>query len=57
MEGYRRTSTGDPVTYVEETTGKGLAAKAVEVYESNWPFEEDFSNRTTKAFPPPIRSF
>ena len=38
-EGYRRARDGDPVAYVECSTGNGLKATEVEVLESNWPFD------------------
>ena len=38
-EGYRRARDGDPVLYVESSTGNGLKATEVEVLESNWPFD------------------
>ena len=42
-DGYKRARDGDPVKYLKTSTDKGLAAKEVEVMESNWPLEETYS--------------
>ena len=46
-DGYRRARDGDPVLYVEVSGDNGLKATEVEIYESNWPFAEDYANRQT----------
>ena len=50
VDGYRRTREGDGVKYIEVKTDKGLSATAVEVYESNWPLEQDFKVRKQTAY-------
>jgi len=48
-DGYRRARDGDGVKYVEISTDNGLKATEVEVYENNWPFEQDFKKRKLSA--------
>ena len=50
MDGYKRAGSGEPVKYIETKTDKGLQALSVEVYESNYPFDEDFSVRKKRCY-------
>ena len=50
VDGYKRTRDGDGVKYIEVKTDKGLSATEVEVYESNWPFEQDFKVQKRTAY-------
>lgn len=44
-DGYRRAREGNGAKYVEISTDSGLKATEVELYESNWPFEQDYAIR------------
>ena len=50
MDGYKRCRDGDGVRYVEAESNKGLRATDIEVYESNWPFEQDYTIRKSSAY-------
>ena len=51
MDGYKRCRDGDGVLYVETDSDKGLLATEVEIYETNWPFEQDYTIRKNSAYP------
>lgn len=54
MEGYKRAGSGEPVKYIETKTDRGLQALCVEVYESKYPLEEDFSIRKNRWYEGPL---
>ena len=49
MDGYKRTREGEGVIFNQTETERGLHATDVEVYESNWPRENDYKVRKTTA--------
>ena len=50
MSGYKSCRNGDGVHYNEIVTNKGLQAAEIEVYESNWPFKQDYSFKKSSAY-------